>query len=307
MKRSSPRSTAALLVSVSIIASALSVPASAQGRVEVGNAASVVGSVEIQASAKAKKRKLARKQRVAWGDIITTSKKSQAQLLLLDRSSFGIGTKSRVRIDKFVYDPNKDRSFTATLLKGALRFFSGRKGRKQSGEVKTSSGRIGIRGTAVDMFAGPKAVKVGEHEDALKGVKDKKDEATMVILRGPGVGTAGELTQGLVEVEAAGVTVVLDEPGLAAYIPRIGAAPIGPFRISDRGLLRSQNRLAPEVKRANDGGGLLGDLLPVAAGLGAAAAAVLISQDGEEVPGVIVNPNDSPVAGCDDPDANGVC
>ncbi len=299
--------SAALLISVSIIASSLSAPASAQSRVEVGNAASVVGTVEIQASAKAKKRKLARKQRVAWGDIISTSKKSQAQLLLLDRSSFGIGTKSRVRIDKFVYDPNKDRSFGATLLKGALRFFSGRKGGSQSGEVKTSSGRIGIRGTAVDMFAGPKAVKVAEHEDALKGVKDKKSEATMVILRGPGVGTAGELTRGLVEVEAAGVTVVLDEPGLAAYIPRIGAAPIGPFRISDRGLLRAQNRLAPEVQRANDGGGLLGDLLPVAAGLGAAAAAVLISQDGGDVPGVTIDPNGSTTAGCADPDANGVC
>ncbi len=294
----------ALLTSTSLIAASLAAPAHAQ-RVEVGNAASVVGSVEIQASAKAKKRDLVRKQRVAWGDIITTDKKSQAQLLLLDRSSFGIGTKSRVRIDKFVYDPGKERSFTSTLIKGALRFFSGSKGASQSGEVKTSAGRIGIRGTAVDMFAGPKAVKVAEHEDALDGVKDKKDEATMVVLRGPGAGTAGGLTPGLVEVEAAGVTVVLDEPGLAAYIPRIGAPPIGPFRISDRGMLRAQNRLAPEVKRANDSGGFLSDILPVAAGLGAAAAVILATQGGDDdgVPGVNIEPNgNNNTADCPNPD-----
>lgn len=289
-----PAKSLAILVSASLIASSVATPALAQQRVEVGNAASVIGTVEIQRGAAAKKRALARKQRVAWGDIITTGKKSQAQLLLLDRSSFGIGTKSRVRIDKFVYNPNQERSFTATLIKGALRFFSGRKGGKQSGNVSTSSGRIGIRGTAVDMFAGPKAAKVAEHEDALDGVKDDKDEATMVVLRGPGAATAGELTQGRVEVEGAGVTVVLDQPGLAAYIPRNGAAPIGPFRISDRGLLRSQNRLAPEVKRANDGGGLLKNLLPVAAGLGAVAAGVLLLDKGDEdnVPGADVNSDD---------------
>jgi len=294
------RQSLAFLASTSLAAYALAAPAHAQ-RVEVGNAATVVGKVDIQANSKAKKRKLARKQRVAWGDVITTGSKSQAQLLLLDRSSFGIGTKTQIRIDKFVYDPDQERSFTSTLIKGAMRFFSGRKGGNQSGEVKTSAGRIGIRGTAVDMFAGPKAAKVAEHEDALDGVKDKKDEATMVILRGPGEGTAGDLARGLVEVEAAGVTVILDEPGLAAYIPRIGAPPIGPFRISDRGMLRAQNRLAPEVKRANDGS-FLGDLLPVAAGLGAAAAVILATQGGDDVPGVTVGQNDDDTANCPNPD-----
>lgn len=273
----------------SVVFCGICTPAMAQQRVEVGNAASVVGKVAIQRGGAAKKQALVRKQRVAWGDIITTDKKSQAQLLLLDRSSFGIGTKSSVRIDRFVYDPAKERSFTATLIKGALRFFSGRTTPSKSGDVHTSSGRIGIRGTAVDMFLGSKAAKVAEHEDTLDDVKSKKDEATLVILRGPGAGTVGDLERGLVEVEAAGVTVVLDEPGLAAYIPRIGAAPIGPFRVSDRGLLRAQNRLAPEVDRANNGGGLIKGLLPVAAGLGVVAAGVLLT-DGDSP--VDVEPGD---------------
>lgn len=298
-----------ILVSSSLIACSMTAPLSAQSRVEVGTAASVVGDVQVQRGANGEERKLVRRQRVAWGDIISTDRRSQAQLLLLDRSSFGIGTRSRVAIDRFVYDPGKERSFFATLVKGALRYFSGSQDGNQSGEVQTGSGRIGIRGTAVDMFYGQKAQDVGKREDALDDVEDRKDEATMVILRGPGASTAGGLTPGLVEVEAAGVTVVLDEPGEAAYIPFIGAAPIGPFRISDRGLLQAQEQLAPEVKRANDGG-FLRDILPVAAGLGAIAAGILLTRDGDDdnVPGVTIDPNGQGTSGgCPDPDVNGNC
>ena len=298
------------LVCTSLLAVSINVPAAAQSRVEVGNAASVVGDVQIQRGANGDERALVRRQRVAWGDIISTDRRAQAQLLLLDRSSFGIGTRSRVVIDRFVYDPGKERSFLATLVKGALRYFSGSQEEGQSGEVQTGSGRIGIRGTAVDIFYGPKAERVAQHEDALDGVDEDKDEATMVILRGPGANTAGRLNPGLVEVEGAGVTVTLDEPGEAAYIPFIGAAPIGPFRISDRGMLRAQNRLAPEVARANDGG-FLEDVLPVAAGLGAVAAAILLTRgDDEDNPtGVTLDPNGQGTAGgsCRDPDANGNC
>lgn len=290
------------MVSTSLIAGTVTAPLSAQSGVEVGNAATVIGDVQIQRGSNGQERALVRKQRVAWGDIISTDRRSQAQLLLLDRSNFGIGTRSKVVIDRFVYDPGKERSFFATLFKGALRFFSGSQDETQSGEVRTGSGRIGIRGTAVDMFYGSKAKSVGKHEEALDGVDDKKSEATMVILRGPGQATAGGLTPGLVEVEAAGVTVVLDEPGEAAYIPFIGAAPIGPFRISDRGLARAQERLAPEVTRANESS-FLRDALPIAAGLGAVAAGVLlIGGDGDDHDG-----QSSSGTTCTDPNVNGNC
>ena len=58
---------------------------------------------------------------------------------------------------------------------------------------------------------------------------------------------------------------MLDRPGLAAYIPRNGAPPIGPFFISNQGLAKVQDELAPEVARAADGNGLLETLLPIAA------------------------------------------
>lgn len=269
------------IAATGVIALALiAAPATAQ-RVEVGNASVVVGKVKMSNSAITKPRAIQRKQRIAWGDLIDTGKKSQMQILLLDRSSFGIGERSSVRIDRFVYDPDEGRSLFATFVKGALRFFSGRQDAGNNANITTPAGRIGIRGTALDMLVGEEAEDIAEDEDAVGGVKSDDDEATLVVLRGPGAATAGGLTPGLVEVEGAGITVVLDQPGLAAYIPRNGAAPIGPFRMSNKGLAKIQDELAPQVARAAGGnGGLLKALIPAA--IGALTLGVLLADGGDD-------------------------
>ena len=273
-----------------ILASAyLAAPAAAQ-RVEVGNAATVVGDVKMSNATIRNPRKIERRQRLAWGDLIDTGKRAQLQILLLDRSTFGIGASSRVRIDRFVYDPDEGRSVVATVLKGALRFFSGRQEGENRADIETPAGRIGIRGTALDLLVGEEAQEIAGDEDFVdnvRNVESDEDEATLVILRGPGAGTAGGLAVGVAEVEAAGVRVVLDQPGLAAYIPRNGAPPIGPFFISNQGLAKVQDELAPEVARAADsGGGLLGKLIPGVVGavaLGAILSGVGDDDDGRPV------------------------
>jgi hypothetical protein len=276
--RNPNRLVTALTASTMLASTLIATPAAAQ-RVEVGNAATIVGTVEITPGEDGETREIERRERIAWGDLIETKRRSQLQILLLDRSTFGIGARSSVQIDSFVYDPDAGRSFFATLLKGALRFFSGSQDEGNSGEITTPSGRIGIRGTAVDILVGEDAEKIAEDEDFVGRTRSEKDEATLTVLRGPGAGTIGGLTPGLVEVEGAGVTVLLDEPGLAAYIPFAGAAPIGPFRISDSGLSKVQDELAPEVARAADGGSFLETLIPVA--VGAVALGAILSGDGD--------------------------
>jgi len=257
-------------VGVSCVAlSVLVSPVAAQQRVEIGNAASVAGDVTLASNQTPRPIKVERRQRIAWGDLIETGRHAQMQILLLDRSNFGIGQKSRIRIDRFVYDPNKERSVFATLIKGALRFFSGEETGKRSGEIATPSGRIGIRGTAVDVIVGERARDIAEKEPIGGRVRSSKDEATLAVLRGPGSTARAGIAPGRVEVTGADVTVVLDQPGLAAYIPRKGAAPIGPFRISDKGLYRVQDEIAPRWARSFKGG------IPGKAIAGAAAAAVI--------------------------------
>jgi hypothetical protein len=275
---------APLAAGLVLAAACAATPAAAQ-RVEVGNAATVVGEVKMSNATIRTPRRIERRQRLAWGDRVDTGSKSQLQILLLDRSSFGIGANARVQIDRFVYDPNAGRSVFATIAKGALRFFSGRQEGENRADITTPSGRIGIRGTALDLVVGEDAKDIAEDEDFVddtRGVDSKKDEATLVVLRGPGANTAGGLTVGVAEVEAAGVRVVLDQPGLAAYIPRNGAPPIGPFFISNSGLAKLQDELAPEVARANDGGGLLDTLLPIAGVVGAVAIGAALASDGDD-------------------------
>ena len=284
--RTSARPSIRRLASLVLASAVAASPAAAQQRVEVGNAATVVGDVRMSNAAITTPRRIERRQRLAWGDRVDTGKKSQLQILLLDRSTFGIGANARVRIDSFVYDPNAGRSVVATVFKGAMRFFSGRQEGENRADINTPAGRIGIRGTALDLLVGEKAEEIAGDEQFVDDadVDDDEDEATLVVLRGPGAGTAGGLAAGWAEVESAGVRVVLDQPGFAAYIPRAGAPPIGPFAISNQGLGKVQDALAPEVARAADGNGLADTLLPVAVGVAAAAGAAAALDDDDDAP-----------------------
>ena len=252
--------------------------------VEVGIAAAIVGDVRISNSATPKERKIARKQRVSWGDVIRTRKKSQLQILLLDRSNFSVGANTRIEIDSFVYDPDAGRSFVARVLEGAFRFMSGRENANSSARVDSPVGTIGIRGTALDGVVGEDAVAIARNEPAIgRGVRSDEDTATLVVLRGPGAATQGGLAPGVAQVTAAGKTVTLDQPELAAYIPRPGAEPIGPFRLSSAGLSEVQDLLSPSVARANKGNrGLLGAIAAGAVAVG--AAALLLSDDDDDQP-----------------------
>jgi hypothetical protein len=276
-----PRTLRQLACSTIIAGTLLATPAAAQ-RVEVGTAASVVGEVRMATTPSANPRPIQRRQRIAWGDRIETGRESQLQILLLDRSTFSLGARARVTIDEYVYDPNAGRSLLATLTRGALRFFSGETNADNSADVTTPSGRIGIRGTAIDMLVGERAQGIGRDEPAVGPGGINEDEATLVVLRGPGANTRGGLTQGRATVTAAGVTVELTRPGQAAFIPRNGAPPVGPFQITDPGLARLQARMLPVVAEARGGDGLLDTLIPVAVGAAVVVgAAVLLDGNGD--------------------------
>jgi hypothetical protein len=261
------------LTALALSASTLGMTAAYGQTVEIGIAAAIFGDVRIATAAAPKKdRAIARRQPVAWGDIVSTQKQSQLQILLLDRSAFTIGANARMTIDRFVYDPNQSRSLFARVLEGAFRFMSGARNANSSATIQSPVGTIGIRGTALDGVVGENAVAIAEAEPAVgKGVKSDKKTATLVVLRGPGAATEGGLTVGLADVTAAEKTVTLDQPELAAYIPRPGAPPIGPFRISPAGLSQLQDLLQPAVVQAGKGNSL-GKILAGAAILGAGAA-----------------------------------
>ena len=210
----------------------------------VGIAAVVRNDVRLTTAAKPVLHPAVARERVSLGNDIVTGTASMTQLLLLDQTSFSVGAKARVRIDRFVYDPSqRASSVAATVAKGAFRFMSSPSLHARPGQssIRTPVASIGIRGTIVEGVVGKDAIGIARREGAITGAFTADEEtATLIVLRGPGRNAQGQIVQGAIDVTANGVTIPLEEGGLAVFIPGPDQAPIGPFRISDRGLGRLQ-------------------------------------------------------------------
>lgn len=223
-------------------------PATAQAPAPVGIAAAVLNRVTIARGGSAQMRPAMLRQQVAMADRVETGARSQLQLLLLDRSTFTVGANARLTIDRFVYDPAQGRSMSATVAKGAFRFMSGRPGRGGTSTIATPVASIGIRGTIVDGLVGSDAIAVASGERGFGGGRNADPaNATLVILRGPGARTQGNVQPGAITIAAGGKTVALERPLQAVFVPRAGAQPIGPVSISLQGLNRVQNLIFPAL------------------------------------------------------------
>ena len=78
-------------------------------------------------------------------ETVRTGDNGQADLQFRDSSNLSVGSKSSVRLDKFVYDPNKSAGTVAVqATRGSFRFVTGSQGNKTT--VKTPYGTLGIRG-----------------------------------------------------------------------------------------------------------------------------------------------------------------
>jgi hypothetical protein len=247
----------------------------------VGVNAAIRNKVEIRHVATKKVQPAVLRERVALNDEVRTGAASQLQILLLDRTTFTVGANARVAVDRFVYDPAaKSRSTGVSVTKGAFRFMSGRNLGRPTGpvSVRTPVATIGIRGTIFEGVVGEDAIRIAQGEPAVgKKVKAKEDEASLIVLRGPGPRAQGDVIPGAIDVTVADQMVTLDGPGLALYAPRRGAPPIGPFQISMAGLGALQSLLRTTAEPGGGGGkdskatrnALLG-----AAGVAAAVAGV---------------------------------
>jgi hypothetical protein len=79
-------------------------------------------------------------------ETVRTGDTGQADLQFHDHSNLSVGPKSSVRLDKFVYDPNKSAGTIAIqATRGSFRFVTGSQG-KGVVQVKTPYGTLGVRG-----------------------------------------------------------------------------------------------------------------------------------------------------------------
>src|SRR5262249_15788042 len=79
-------------------------------------------------------------------ETVKTGGSGQAGLGFIYKTTLHVGPSLTVRLDKFVYDPNKGtKSVVIDATKGAFRFSDGGQGGGKV-EVKTPPGSLGIRG-----------------------------------------------------------------------------------------------------------------------------------------------------------------
>jgi hypothetical protein len=120
-------------------------PALAQGK--IGVAAAVEN--DVNGSVGGRSRALRIGSEVFTGDRIQTGNSASAQLLFIDQTSFTIGPKADVTLDRFVFDPRKSSgNVVLETTKGAFRFISGSQN-ADNYRIKTPVATIGVRGSMI--------------------------------------------------------------------------------------------------------------------------------------------------------------
>ena len=79
-------------------------------------------------------------------ETVRTGQSGQADMQFHDSSTLKVGPSSSVKLDKFVYDPNKSGGTVAVeATRGTFRFVTGSQG-AGAYKVKTPYGTLGVRG-----------------------------------------------------------------------------------------------------------------------------------------------------------------
>ena len=83
-------------------------------------------------------------------ELVRTGQDGIAELGLLDSTKLSVGPISEIRLDKFVYDPNKGAgAVVLQATRGSYRFVTGVQDH-QAYEIKTPYATLGVRGTVVE-------------------------------------------------------------------------------------------------------------------------------------------------------------
>jgi hypothetical protein len=116
------------------------VPTAADAQTRIGSASSVTPEASGSVGGT-----LSVGSGVHANETVKTGSSGKAGLQFHDQSNLNVGPSSQVRLDKFVYDPNKGSGSTAIeVTRGTFRFSTGAQGGQI--KVKTPYGTLGTRG-----------------------------------------------------------------------------------------------------------------------------------------------------------------
>jgi len=126
-------------IALAVVFALQSTASNAQTRIGTANSVKPEASGSIAGT-------LAAGSGVHASETVRTGSSGQAGLRFIDNSNLTVGPGSQVKLDKFVYDPNKGTGGVAIeASRGAFRYVTGSQN-QGSVKIKTPSGTLGIRG-----------------------------------------------------------------------------------------------------------------------------------------------------------------
>ena len=225
-----PSAAAAFAFATIAAMCAPSLAAAAADTPKAGVAGAVVGDVDVAGQPRPEPQPVQSGMDIFMQDRIATAVESRLQVLLLDETVFTVGPKSKVTIDKFVYEPDSGTGeLTAEFSKGFMRYVSGKVGEEspENVTVETPASTIGIRGTSL----------------YVSEVPDEPDTYVAGLL-GPGPDNTARAKRGGFTMSNAQGTVTVSRAGFGAYVTE-GEAPSAPTRLSSELLDRLHTNLRP--------------------------------------------------------------
>ena len=136
------------VVLLSLITAIGSLPAVAAD--PIGSAVRIVNKVTAEAEQSV--HPLAQGDGVRQNETIDVAAESLGELRLIDQTKVALGPGSKLKLDKFVYDPDKASGTIAVdLVKGAFRFITGA-AKKSSYVIRSPNAAITVRGTVFDVY-----------------------------------------------------------------------------------------------------------------------------------------------------------
>jgi ferric-dicitrate binding protein FerR (iron transport regulator) len=145
------------LIAIVALTSALQAdPAAAEPKIGVASAA----RNQVQGIIGGGTRTLSAGSEIFSNEVVRTGDDSLAQLLFLDATSLSVGARSEVKLDRFVYNPDrKTGNMVVEASRGAFRFVSGSQA-PTNYTIKTPLATIGVRGTIVDGYITSAGVQI---------------------------------------------------------------------------------------------------------------------------------------------------
>ena len=132
-----------------------------------------------------------KRDKIYANEVVETVTDGGLHIIFADQTDLRLGSKSRLVIDNYVYDPgNPNQAGVFSLTSGVLRLISGQMN-KQGVLVRTPDAEIGIRGTDIQVTTGEQGTELAVFKGSAT-LTNSRDRSSVTVNAGQKAATGPE-------------------------------------------------------------------------------------------------------------------